>query len=408
MNKQYYMHDYINEYDPKNKTPGSYLVDVVLKKYNEQNEIVPYIISENDISANLLQRHGEKKITHFPKWYGASDATEDVNEKTFLQKSFVTFLDKNSDNWDRISIALSAQYSPIENTDRYVDTTDTHTGTDITKNDGSETLSYTGTETRQDGGTDSTTIDGRTVNTKDLSNTTTYAGTETTADSGSDQQQYGKKTDQTFNNKDITAYEGVEDNALTKEGSILSNSDKDDYNFPFNGNEKNHTIHTDDWTNERYGKYKDADDNTQNDPYKETTSKTFVGRSDIITHSGTISNNDSGTDTTSYGKSTSKSFTDRTDTTEETGTDTVKNDESNTTTYGKSETLSYNERKNTNEIDTTNTITHDTKTTHTEHAHGNIGLTTNQQMIESEISLRTKSILLDIIADGWANIICTE
>ena len=128
----------------------------------------------------------------------------------------------------------------------------------------------------------------------------------------------------------------------------------------------------------------------------------------MTSHTGTISNGDSGTDTTQYGKQTDKYFSDRTDTTAETGTDTIKNDETNATTYGKSETLSYNERKNQNDIDTTNTTTYNTENKHVEHTHGNIGLMTNQSMIESEINLRTKSIVLDIIADAWANIICTE
>lgn len=408
MNKQYYMHDYINEYDSKNERPGSYLVDIVLKKYNEKNEIVLNIMTANEISANLLQRHGEKKISHYPQWFGDSDESEDVNEKIFLEKRFVALIDKNSDVWDRISIALTAQYSPIENTDRYSEITDTHTGTDTTKNNGTETLSYIGSENRQEGGTDSTTIDGTTTNTKNITNATAYVGTETTADSGTDQQQYGKKTEQTFNNKDTTSYEGVEEDVNKKEGSILNNGDTDEYNFPFNGNEKNHTIHKDEWTNERFGKYKDADDTTQNDPYKETTTKTYAGRSDITAHSGTITNGDSGTDTTQYGKQTDKTFTNRTDTNTETGTDTVKNDETNATTYGKSETLSYNERKNQNDIDTTNTTTYNTETKHTEHTHGNISLTTNQTMINEEISLRTKAVLLDIIADAWANIICIE
>ena len=408
MIKQYHMHDYVSPKDSKYLEIGCYLGDIPLKIYDSNGDIKNIAIDRNVLGQNLLLRHGEKRILHYPGWYKNDMLTEDEIQYDFLRERFAVFSTKNNESWDRISLALTAQYSPIENTDRYSDITDTHTGTDTIKNNGSETLSYIGSETRQDGGTDSTTIDGTTVDTKNLTNTTTYAGTETTADSGSDQQQYGKKTDQTINNKDITSYEGKEEDAFKKEGSILSNSDKDDYNFPFNGNEKNHTIHTDEWTNERYGKYKDANDSTQNDPYKETTTKTYTGRSDVTSHTGTISNGDSGTDTTQYGKQTDKYFSDRTDTTAETGTDTIKNDETNATTYGKSETLSYNERKNQNDIDTTNTTTYNTENKHVEHTHGNIGLMTNQSMIESEINLRTKSILIDIIADAWANIICTE
>ena len=408
MSKQYHMHDYVSPKDSKYLEIGCYLVDIPLKKYDSNGDIKNIYIDRNELGQNLLLRHGEKRILHYPGWYKNDMLTEDEIQYDFLRERFAAFLYKNNESWDRISLALTVQYSPIENTDRYSDITDTHTGTDTTKNNGSETLSYIGSETRQDGGTDSTTIDGTTVDTKNLTNTTTYAGTETTADSGSDQQQYGKKTDQTINTKDITSYEGKEEDAFKKEGSILSNSDKDDYNFPFNGNEKNHTIHTDEWTNERYGKYKDANDTTQNDPYKETTTKTYTGRSDLTSHTGTISNGDSGTDTTQYGKQTDKYFSDRTDTTAETGTDTIKNDETNETTYGKSETISYNERKNQNDIDTTNTTTYNTENKHVEHTHGNIGLMTNQNMIESEINLRTKSILLDIIADAWANVICNE
>lgn len=104
-------------------------------------------------------------------------------------------------SWERIYTALTAEYNPLENTDRYEKTTDTttHTGTDgreenatLTKT-GADTLTRTGSATNAT--TLDTTVSGETKNTAKESAFNSYTnpsvdnivdGTNTTKTSGGD------------------------------------------------------------------------------------------------------------------------------------------------------------------------------------------------------------------------------
>ena len=50
--------------------------------------------------------------------------------------------------------------------------------------------------------------------------------------------------------------------------------------------------------------------------------------------------------------------------------------------------------------------TYGSQTTHEEHTHGNIGVSTSQSMVEEEIALRAKYAMLDIIVDEYVNTFC--
>ena len=45
---------------------------------------------------------------------------------------------------------------------------------------------------------------------------------------------------------------------------------------------------------------------------------------------------------------------------------------------------------------------------HIEHTHGNIGVTTNQSMINEELSLRLSKSFLNILADDYCSTILSE
>lgn len=72
--------------------------------------------------------------------------------------------------------------------------------------------------------------------------------------------------------------------------------------------------------------------------------------------------------------------------------------------YGKQNTLQHG-RKTTLQYGKSNKYTgHDTDEYHA-HTHGNIGVTTNQQMLQQELELRQKSVY-DMIADNFESHIC--
>lgn len=88
-------------------------------------------------------------------------------------------------------------------------------------------------------------------------------------------------------------------------------------------------------------------------------------------------------DTTSYGKQTATDY-----------------GQSNTTDYGGTSTITYG-KGDTQTVDETENSTDEFH----EHVHGNIGVTTTQQMIEQELAMRSRSVY-DIIADEFEDKFC--
>ena len=295
---------------------------------------------QSDIELKGLERHGNKEVIPVPDWYvplynslgtpydGTYNGYMAMLENYLHEFKWNQFEKGQYKSLERIFNALYAEYSPIENTDRMSTITDSKTGTDFTAYEGSETNTHSGDITTN----------------------------------------YGKKNTEKFDETEETAYNGGDTSTNTKQGSILENGDKDDYLFPFNGTEKEHTGHTDDKKNTRYGKYKDADGNPTDDPYIDTTTNTYNGRSDVKTHTTGANGNSyesSGNDTVTNNLSDKKQFENRKD----------------TTTYG-------------------------SQNTHEEHTHGNIGVSTSQSMVSEEIALRAKYAMLDIIVDEYVNTFC--
>ena len=438
------------------------------------------VIPVYDVENICVMRHGNKRILEVPDWYLSyinytgrtkNDYMEAVS--SYLKMMFKSWFNVTTqDNYNRIYQALTVKYSPIENTDKYAEWSDSHTGSDTntktgtdalsrtgnntdtksgtdtlhhtgddkTTDTGSNTLTKEGTETTTKGGTDSIQYGATNTETKNLVDTTTYNGSEVNTAGGTDTVGIDKTTTTAHNTTDTTNIVGTETDTLVKSGSILENNDTDVYEYPFNGTTKQATSHTDNRTNTRYGKYKDANGDPTSDEYKETNTKNYTGRSDTTTHTGDDTVTEQSTDTNRYGKTDTKTFTDRNDSLTQTGTDVNAKSGTDTTTYDTSDSLTFTDRKDINSIDTTSTTTYggidtqnynsslktdfnstdtttyDTTDTsnygskmeHIEHTHGNIGVTTNQAMINEELSLRLSKSFLNILADDYCSTILSE
>ena len=286
--------------------------------------------STKEIENVALNRHGNKRMLYMPDWfannynnnespefhYSGSSKTDYVElyNLYYSDHLFPSWWNKSTqENFNRIFQALVAKYSPIENTDKYAEWTDAHTGKDTntkTGNDtfartgynedvhsgndslsksgsdiltdkgstvlskagtetntkggsdvlartgsdvltdkGTEELNKAGSETTTKGGTDSIAYGEKNTQTKNLTDTTTYNGSEVDTLSGSDSVAYGKTETTNYNSNETTTMNGSETDTLAKSGSILENNDEDVYDFPFNDNNKVHSSHRDNSTN---------------------------------------------------------------------------------------------------------------------------------------------------------------
>ena len=197
---------------------------------------------------------------------------------------------------------IQAEYSPIENTDRYSEhtrdnsggMTRTHGGTDA------RTETHGGTDTRTEGGTTGTTEGGTTG--------TTEGGTTSTADSGND-----------ITTNEVSAYNST--------------------------------------------------------GYQADRQETLAhGLTETVTH----------------GK-----------------TETVTHGKTETITHGKTDALAHGETVTENTVHgLTITDANNGKETYTEHTHGNIGVTTNQQLIEQELALLRHFDIYGFIAEKFESELC--
>lgn len=406
-------------------------------------------LSQGSLELRALQRHGDKRLLEIPDWYIAMNSDRydgslasyiGLLQDWLLVFNWNSFVNAKFISYERIFDALNAKYSPIENTDRYSDITDTHTGTDSLAKSGTDTTATTGTdgvkysgsdttenvinktygkagsEIMSKTGDDTTTYNNTLTTTFNDTDTTTYAGSETNTRSNTNDTTYGKTTTETIS--------GSEKDTNTKQGSVLENGDDDEYTFPFNGQSKAHTLHKDRWTNSRYGKYNDTNGDPQSDPYSEVSEKTYTGRENVNADSGKDTSTENGTDT--------KTFTDRVDTSTKTGTDAEVKSGNDKISFDSKETTTFDQRSDTEtgtdtttvtrdsgettthdtqvttDYDTTDTTTYNTTDKHTEHTHGNIGVTTNQAMINEEIRLRVESNLMDMIIDDYISSITLD
>ena len=258
------------------------------------NIVVP---ADTDIYTNLVReailKNGGDMV---PIW----------NNPTILKYQIETWSRSNEFLFRHVDKIMKAEYSPIENTDKYVERTETVEGQDLETRDLQTKLNGTHSNT----GTDTNT---RSLNTTER---TTKGTTSTERNSGSDTTQTQETTTNTIS-------------------GFNSGSYQPDTKSDVNGSET--LLHG----------------------HNRSVSETG---SDSTANTGTV------TDTMQKGSQIVSN-----DTTKDTGT--VKNDKNN-------------------------------KLTIVDHTHGNIGVTTNTQLIESEVALVKKFNAYDLIAEVFLNDMC--
>lgn len=280
-----------------------------------------------------------------------------------------------SESWKRDYLALvTSEYSPIENVDGYLSETTTtagdksgsssmaDSGTDTHAKAGNDTLARTGTDTSRHSGTD----------------TMTETGTDTVAHSGTD-------TDTATSNVTTQTHEyklsqEVPTGTSTTENSVYgfnSDTDANDSKSVTTLDQKTRTI------TRTLSIQTDSDGNPVLDDDGNEIEK--PGKNQVKTDTES-------TDSHEHGETVTDTKALSTETAHDTA-DTRTLDLSDKTVYNSSDTETLNISHNGTTTESTNgTIQHEL------HRHGNIGITTNQHMINEEIDLR-KTKFFNIVFD---------
>ena len=283
-----------------------------------------------------------------------------------LKSNIRLWFARNYLNFDRIMDALLAEYNPIENYNRHenwtrtpnLDDTETRTGTDTTAHTGDDTEIHTGTDSIELGGKDSVELGGK--------DTVEDSGTDTTTRTYTNYHEEITNTGSKTTEEQVSAFDSAtyEPSKKTTETPAALNEDK-----------------------EISGSYSDATTfgKTEDTTYGKTEDTTY-GKTEDTTYGKTEDTTYGKTEDTTYGKTEDTTYGKTED-----------------TTYGKTEDTTYDsERKqeyNSNEATmygTTFKHAHTGNEQYASHIHGNIGVTTSQQMIQSEIELRQFDIYTDI------------
>ena len=262
-----------------------------------------------------------------------------------LKKSMRLWFSRNYLNFDRIMDAITAHYNPIENYDRYEDWTRKPDLHDEATSSGSDILRKEAGQTVTDSKTGNDTI------------THTYNLTEETARSGTDTVSHTGTDNVAHTGTDETSHETTDD--LLQNGNVV--------------NEHKVSAFDSDTYSESY-----QDTQTFNNKEDKSTIKGLDSRTINTGDNRTINTTDTDTVALNDKKDTDGTLTDLSEF-NNTMTSTKSGVDTDTTTYGK------NERE-----------AHTGTESYTSHSHGNIGVTTNQQMITSEIELRRYDVYTDI------------
>lgn len=258
-------------------------------------------------------------------------------------------------NWGKLWSTLSLEYNPIENVDAYLtETTDTTGGrntTDTIKSTGTDIHSTTGTDTVNRTGTDTHDTTGNETTDRTGTDTTAETGTDTVKRSGTDA--HATTGTETTDHTGTVTTDGTTDTTRNTENGIAG----------FNS-----------------GSYSDSDNQTMTENVKANTTETRATK-DATTSEGSDTETVDLQDATTYGKTDTETLALK-DATDRTGQDKETVDLQDVTTYGRTDT----ETKDLQD-DHTGTETSTGKVEHTLHRHGNIGVTTSQQMITAEREL---------------------
>ena len=350
------------------------------------------VYTGDELNKIMLTRHGEKKLCQYPNWVTYINKNDSECWKYWLKLCWNNYVNSNHYMLERIYDALSAEYNPIENTDKYSEHTEKHKGSDSIEKSGSEVNSKSGSDSNnrviQSKDKDILTIDKLSENVK--------SGVETTvSDINSDNIKSGTEkndTTITYDTTDKNTKSGSQNNEHSYTNLSNEHSEK-----PFNDTDRYIGVSKDvkaGSENEKTTYTNMSDTNTKTGNEK-TVSNTSFGTGDNARKDTTTEKN---TTTVTYGSADNERKDSIKDTGSETSDKTNDTTDKNTTTYDSQDTLTFNSR-----TDTTN---YNSNIEYIEHTHGNIGITSNQSMVSAEIELRLNNQMLNLIIDDFASEIC--
>lgn len=345
------------------------------------------LISSDNFKKILKQKYATFSLLT-PSYY---DTIENENVElvstrpeaiAWFYDTFTTWKLDRQDGFLKLYEALRANYDPIRNYDKTIESTmeykgtetntNTPTGKEINTNtpSGTETtvLSPTGTETKTIGyaGTETNTIGYAGTET----NSTTYAGSETNTNTPT-----GSETDTTVK----SGSESV-GHSLGQKVSTVAKT----------------TFDSQSWN--------DAEKTTDS-AATDTDTTSFTDRQDTTTH---VYTNRQTTDTKSFTNrqdTDTKSFTNRQDTDTKSFTNRQDTETTTFTNRQDTQTKSFTNRNTIDELSFDGRQTTDVKSftnrkdEYDYHEYGNIGVTTSQQMIESQFPLTEKDKLMQYIVN---------
>lgn len=279
-------------------------------------------------------------------------------------------------NWDKVYEALSVDYSPIENTDAYIthntNTTGRSSGTSNLTDSGTDNHMHSGSDTRTNMGTDTHALSG--------TDTTKDTGTDTMTKTGTEKNE-GKVNETDYHHSYTTDTESNPGGTSTTQNQAYgfnSSEPSNDTKSVTTVNQTLTTIHrtVSVQTDKDGNPIKDANGEEIKEPGKnsdEIDRKT----SDTTTYNTVDTDTKNLTESTEYGRK-----------------DTETLDVTDTTNYNSSD----NETINLSHAGTTSGENSGSEQ-YEEHRHGNIGVTSNQQMISEELELRKRFFYETVFAD---------
>ena len=291
---------------------------------------LPTAYNKDTFIDTLLLDHGEKRVAY--------------PEPEFFKYAAGVWSRKWAASLERIALALSSEYNPIHNYDRYEEWEEHEKGdyTNRLEKGGQDVFTRDGTVTTTETGSTTTTETGSTTTTETGSTTTTETGTVTTANAGTvTTQETGTTTETTT---DMTTERTV--------SAFNENGYQPDEKSVVNG-----TV-----------------TRTPN-----TTQTVTPNTTETVTPDTTQTVTPDTTQTVT--PNTTQTVTPDT-------TQTIAPETTDTTNFGGTEDGSGDDRRD---------------RTHKAHLYGNIGVTTSQQMIEAEIDLRQNKNLYAIAAELFAD-----
>lgn len=309
--------------------------------------VLPEDYDRDALLFEILQRSGQLYPYH--------------QQPGILKTAIRLWFARNFLNFDRIMEALTAEYNPIENYDRYVDWKRTPDLTDTNEKTGDDTLEHTGKDTLEHSGKDTTEHSGKDTTEHSGKDTTEHSGKDTTDHSGKDTTKNSGKdaTEFTYTNyKETLDYSG---NHTTEEQVAAYD------NSSYQASKK---------TIETFG-----------DPTARKDEKSITGsRKEELTHGKQ--------EELTHGEKIELEHGEQIDLTHGETID-LTHGETVELTHGLTEDQSYNSKETTT-YGSTLTGRHTGTEEYTEHTHGNIGVRSSQELINQEIELRKYDIYVDI------------